>query len=166
VTESELRFAFDTWVNRSTQPEAAIASNNLIGGPPPKAVIMHAMVEYSTATHTFDISISKKAITRIDPKLKEEFPFIFDNVEVGDEPAKVAIQFELKSIDKWRGMFQKMRVSSEDMVAFSHMRCGDVDWVLKMWRQDDDTIRVMYIRDYHQNSVGRLLLEGLGRVSN
>lgn len=166
MTEAELKFAFDRWINRSVEPTESLNSNNLLGGPPQKAVIMSAMLEHNTLTHTFDVSIEKKVITRIDPKLRDEFPFIFHNIDVGDSPAKVAMAFELSSIDKWRAQFHRLIDASGDLVAFAHMRWSDVQWVLKMWKEDDDTIRVMYIRELHQKSVGRLLLEANGSVSN
>jgi len=165
VTDLELRFAFERWVNQSTEPEESVNSNNLLGGPPCKAVTMNAMVEHTALTHSFDISISNHKITRIDPILKEEFPFIFEDLEVGDELQKIAFQFDLKAIDKWKGQFERI-VATEDLVAFSYMRWCDVDWVLKMWKHDNDTMRVMYVMELHQKSVGRLLLEANGSVSH
>ena len=155
MTESEMRLAVGEW---------ALRRNPLFSEQktPSRARMIKSMVETTRGFNTFDIDQKTSTITRICPSLIEDFPFLFKTIGVGSSHRDFGIFFDLHSLDKYRKRFKKMLSDgSADAVVLCHMQYEDVTWVLKMWRHDSSTIRVMYVRDLRDSSVSRLLLEAL-----
>ena len=160
----ELKELVHEWAERQKQ------GSKLGSGPTSrkfmnKGRIVKTLMEIERDTHTFDVNVSDLKVTRICPFLMEEFPFIFDTIKVGMSVRAFSLVYDLTTVDKYRAVFKKMMDKEfSAAVIYCHMEYGDVNYVLKMWRYDVDTVRTMYIKELQKNSVGRLLMEGDIRV--
>ena len=127
--------------------------------------MVKSLMEIERDTHTFDINVSDRKVTRICPFLREEFPFIFDTIKVGMNVREFRLVYDLTTVNKYRDKFKNMMDKElSGNVIYCHMEYEDVNYVLKMWRYDVDTVRTMYIKELQKTSVGRLLMEGDIRV--
>jgi hypothetical protein len=161
MTDNELRELLSEYMTeRRTQ------SNQSAEPPPGRAKIIHTIVERSNKASSFDIDIQTRIITRISPDLYDEFDFIFQNIREGDSSYKLGFVFDLRSLDRYRYAFRDLITGDEDRVIYSQCAHGSMSWILKMWRLNATTMRVMYITEAMTNSVNRLILEASGDVSS
>lgn len=162
----ELKELVHEWAERQKQ------ANKLACGPTSrkftnKGRMVKSLMEIERDTHTFDINVTNRKVTRICPLLSEEFPFIFDTIKVGMDVREFRLVYDLTTVNKYREVFKKMMDKEfNGNVIYCHMEYEDVNYVLKMWRYDVETVRTMYIKELQKNGVGRLLMEGVVRVTH
>ena len=161
MTDNELRGLLTEYLTERR------THSNLSANPPPgRAKIVHTIVERSNKSSSFDIDIETRIITRISPDLYEQFDFIFKDIRVGDPSYNLGYVFDLRSLDRYRYAFRDLITGDGDRVIYSHCIHDKKNWVLKMWRLDVKTMRVMYVTEAMTNSVNRLMLEASGDVSS
>ena len=160
MTDNELRELLSEYLTeRRTQ------SNQSANPPPGRAKIIHTIVERSNKASSFDIDIETRIITRISPDLYDEFDFIFKDIREGDPSYNLGFAFDLRSLDRYRYAFRDLITGDDDRVIYSQCSHNKMNWILKMWRLNAATMRVMYVTEAMTNSVNRLILEAGGDVS-